>query len=90
MKAAQKIIVTEGLIDQICKLLEDVDNLRRKDATNPIVRDFDLDGVIEGCVGSLHVCRNCFDRKLFEVTFFSTQEISLQKGCISETVSLLL
>ena len=37
-----------------------MNSLRVNDPTNPTIRDFDLDGVIDGCIGSLHMFRQSF------------------------------
>ena len=42
-------------MEEICILLQDVD--RHNDAANHTVKEYDLDGVIEGCIGALHACR---------------------------------
>ena len=52
-------------MERICRLLEDADNLRRNDPTNPTIREFDLDGVIDGCVGSLHMFRSIWFHLIF-------------------------
>ena len=43
-------------MEQICILLQDVD--RHNDTANHTIKEYDLDGVIEGCIGALHACRN--------------------------------
>ena len=53
---AQKLIAKEQIVEQICILLQDVD--RHNDQANHTIKEYDLDGVIEGCIGALHACRN--------------------------------
>jgi len=52
--SAQKLIAKEHIVEEICILLQDVD--RHNDAANHTVKEYDLDGVIEGCIGALHAC----------------------------------
>ena len=56
IQGAQKLIAKEQIVEQICILLQDVD--RHNDQANHTIKEYDLDGVIEGCIGALHACRN--------------------------------
>jgi len=54
---ARTQILRENIVQTICALLQDIKRVQQQNPDNHAIQEFDFDGVIDGCIGAIHVCR---------------------------------